>query len=328
MAFTTGSASSHHDLLDKLRIYLVAQGWTELTWSGVAATINDTQQLRMRGPGAGAGREVFLNFESLGVSGSSLYWWTCRGALAYDADITTWGAQLGEQPYPSLCNFWNGGAIPYWFYVNDRRVIVVAKCNTTYVSFYGGFFLPFGTPPQYPSPLAVLGNDYAAQIYTVSRTERRMFVEPGYGSSTQATGWVRGPTGVWLQGSNHQSGVANDGPLNIGYLNTRFLIWPYNCGGVDGGSAGITLWQSANNNGGIGGVTENLVPTFQNERPIIPTMILTPQMPPVGSLDGAFAIFGSALSSEQIITIGGRSFIVFNSLTRVSGNDFFAVERI
>jgi hypothetical protein len=34
------------------------------------------------------------------------------------------------------------------------------------------------------------------------------------------------------------------------------------------------------------------------------------------------------LSAEQIITIGARSFIVFNNLTRISSNDFFAVERV
>src|SRR3546814_13562475 len=56
-------------------------------------------------------------------------------------------------------------AMTYWFYVNDRRLVVVAKIGVYYMSLYAGFFLPYALPDEYSYPYFVSA--------TINRSEER-----------------------------------------------------------------------------------------------------------------------------------------------------------
>jgi hypothetical protein len=147
-------------------------------------------------------------------------------------------------------------SIPYWFVVNGRRVVVVAKLNTQYEIAYLGFVDPYFTPDQWPYPLAIGGalafgasipnwhdtawrwsntsNDHRALTHSDpgpsidSEPERRQF---------RARQW----SGSWLG----YMGTSNDG---IPYPSEHaHFIWPTCCGltlldpNLDGG---YTRWPA------------------------------------------------------------------------------------
>lgn len=330
MAFTTGTATDQNDLLDKLRLYLVAQGWTELAWSA-GATVNDSSVLHVRGPGAGAGKQVFVSVKTQAGAIAGYYSWELRGAVDYDSGAA-WGAQLGQSPTSCYLNLWSS-SITYWFFVNDRRFIVVAKCSTNYMSAHCGFILPWGTPADYPFPLYIAGDFYELQPYSYSYAARRMFVDPGNYTQTpgdaRAGGYARTATGVWYPIGNHSRSANNNYPQAYS-KGQRGISWPYHAGGSYGLSLGAQYYPHFWN-GGTGSVDaayafEALVPTQQGERPLLPVMLCPGDQSPLGVLDGVYCTGGTGLATEQLISIGARDFRVFQNIARNSPDDFFCVE--
>ncbi len=328
MAFTTGTAAGHKDLLDKLRLYLVAQGWTQLAWAP-GATATDESVLSVRGPGAGPGRQVFINIRTSVDPIVGSYSWEIRSAVGYNG-ATPWGSQMSESPGQVYFNTWDV-AIPYWFYANDRRFVVVGKCSTNYMSLHAGFFLPWGTPAEYPFPLFVCGDFHEKRPPSYNYSARRMFVDPGWENGVKANGWARTPDGLWYPVGNHGRNSNTNAP-SVPYKGQHCFVWPYHSG--NGGSYNIgaqyapEYWSGAQGAADSAWAGESMVPTQQNERPLIPVMIAASDQAPLGVLDAVYAVGGTGLTTEQLITIGGRNFRVFQNIQRNSPDDFFAVEEI
>lgn len=312
---TTGTASSHTDLLDKLRTWLTGTaGWTQNAWTG--------SNLNIQGPGSGSGRTVNLNITALSYPVDGVYCWQVDGSVGYDSSAL-FGNQSGEGT-PVFFNLWQN-SISYWFYANDRRVIVVAKCSTLYISLYAGFFLPWCQPAQYPFPLAIMGDYYTRTPYNTVNAGRRMCCDPGWSPTAMlSAGVVRDPQGVWQPITNQS--VSNSNDYATGYQRGRnYFAWPYSAaqdypnalswaGGTFGGSAG-----------GVG-VMDLMVPTAQSERLILPVHLNGTRDPALGALDGIYAPLGSGLSTEQVITAGGKTLRAFQNIHRLSANDFFLVD--
>lgn len=327
MAFTSGNATDYHDLLDRLRLYLVAQGWTQLSWAD-GGGVSALSTLKMRGPGAGAGREVFVNFQTVWDDVSAIYAWQFRTSPTYDGALG-WGAQLSEQPNDAYFNLWQN-AIPYWFYVNDRRLIVVAKTGTNYVSMHAGFFLPWGTPVQYPFPLYAAGDFNSAVPYSTNNSARRMCFDPGNVSTASPNGWARSADGVWYpiyQVDNTANTNRHRGPSK----GSRGFVWPFSAG--YGAANSVGQYNPLSWNGGGGSFDhewagEFFAPTQQGERCLMPIMLVGGDMGSMGVIDGAYAVGGLGLGPEQIITLGARNFRAFQNVQRNSPDDFFCVEEI
>lgn len=333
MAFTSGTATSHNDLLDKLRLYLVAQGWTQLAWTA-GATVNDTSTLKVRGPGAGAGKQVFVNIRTLTDSVLGAYSWELRGAVSYDGALP-WGGQVSESPSSCYLNLWQN-SISYWFYVNDRRFIVVAKCSTNYMSAHCGFILPWGTPAEYPFPLLIAGDFYQRQPWSYANAARRMFCDPGGAASAanpDASAYVRTATGVWTSVLNHTLNAANNYALGPTKTAARAYMWPYHVGQSMASFQSIGQHNPPTWNGGAAATAnayafESLVPTQQSERPLLPIMVTPHFEAPLGVIDGAYCVGGSGLATEQAIALGARNFKAFQNIARNSADDFFCVEEV
>lgn len=313
MAFTTGTATSYTDLLDKVRVFALANGWTANNW--VAGTT-----LQLQGPGTGANRNVFVNIYTYSDAPNGIYSWRVKAATAYISGAAE-GLNSGELPDTVYLNLWNN-SIEYWLSVNDRRIALVARVSTSYVSMYAGAFLPFCFPSQYPNPLVVMGDFGRPAIWSHLSSARRMCVDPGLLSSpTACSAYVRTPEGTWQKIYNQMdSNLSQKGPTAGGGVK----IWPYAADSLYKYYPGYDSWAPGNS--GTPHCFANFVTTRQGERFVMPCMIIPDNMSPYGVLDGMYATHGHNLSSEQQITSGARTFTAFQNITRTTPSDFFLFE--
>ena len=313
MAFTTGTATNYHDLLDKLRIYAVAQGWTQLRWTA-PASITANAELWLRGPGAGADRQVFVGFRSENNVTNGHYGWAMRGAIGFDSG-QAFDAQPGVSP-ATYFNTWQN-SIDYWFYVNDRRIIVVAKVSTTYVSLYAGFVLPFALPTEYPFPICVIGNFSTLAAYNLNNSGNRMFSDPG----TDA-GQIRlRTTATWRPISNASNSANTAYQASTGPASGSAVIWPNRTGRADTSTIGGD-WNQRNG-------LAKMRPNANGQYPLFQLHVIDfGNSEWLGALDGVYTSPGFNRSTEQVVTNGGRSFRHFQNLFRSTGRDFVIIEEV
>lgn len=311
MALTTGTATDYHDLLDKLRLWLTGTaGWTQLAWTA-PASLTDTATLWVRGPGAGPDRQVFVGIQSRNDTTQPAYGWAVRGAIGYDS-----GLGFGQQQGSSNEVFFNTwqNSIPYWFYANDRRFIVVAKVSTVYVPMYAGFMLPFALPSEYPFPLYIAGNYQSLKPADYTNSANRFLTDPGTGSAFYRRRTSSSWHPVW-----HHLASGSDTYLEEGNHTTRGFLWPMavprnnSNAGDDWSMHGFT-WLRPNINGEM--------PIWQSHLIDFGSQVLA------GALDGVFATPGFDRASEQVVTAGGRTFRLFQNIYRSTGRDFMAIEEI
>lgn len=324
MAFTSGTATSYHDLLDKLRQYLVTQGWTQLVWTA-PGSITSQAVLQMKAPGSGTGREIYINIRTVADAVAPYYSWRVRGATGYTAGAGE-GLNPGELGANVYFNLWQN-TIDYWFYVNDRRFIVVAKCSTAYMSLYAGLFLPFGAPSQYPYPLYIAGDYRLPVTWSSSDTSRRFFIDPGVSLNNggDSSGWVRLPSGIWAGVANATTGTAAD--QSVSPSGGQVSMWPQK-GDSNATSSGLLeSFGHSTSSAATVRALDNFVTTRQGERTLLPVMIIKQDEPPPGVLDGVFCPLGNGLATEQGMTIGSDTYKAFQNIQRSSGNDFMLIKQ-
>lgn len=328
MAFTSGTATDYIDLANKLRLWLTGTaGWTQLAWTPGNVTTG-SMSLYLRGPGAATDKQVFINIQSWFDDTQPAYAWDIRGAIGYDSS-QAFGAQPGGST-PTYFALWKS-TISYWFYANDRRFIVIAKCNTVYMSLYAGFGLPWAMPAEYPFPLYIAASDGILRPYNSTNSAHNSMVNTG-GANSQTGGdygggKVRMQDGSWSRVMNVQSGAPNDFPWN--YQQSTPFVYPYSLRGGSG-PANTQYWTAINFSSGGSldtGAVDNLIATAQSERLMMPVSIMN-TVAPAGlmALDGIYFPMGQGLSPEQTATLGARNFRMFNSVHRITCNDFFAIE--
>lgn len=324
MAWTSGTATSHYDLLVRLKAYLTGStNWSVFRWvdDGGATADGRGSVLNVRGPGVGAGQNVYVNISTVNSTLLPANGWQISASIGYSSAVA-WGNQQNESPQPFL-NLWNS-TINYWFFVNDRRIVVVAQTSTVFVSAYMGMFLPWATPAQYPLPLLVAGDSPVQQNWSTSISGRRMMCDCGQGA-----GYLRDPNGLWIQIANE---VANSAVNDQGYVAGSpallAMIWPWSAGSSNTGNSSVNGWNPSAFGQSSGGGLDSLIPTAQGERFVWPTMILSATSPPLGSLDGVYCSFGSGLSTTATVTANSRTFLCFQNIARTSGNDFFLMEEV
>lgn len=311
MAFTTGTATDYHDLLDQLRLWLTGTvGWTQLRWNA-PASLTDTAELWLRGPGAGPERRVNIGIRTGANTSKPAYGWEVRGSIAFDSGVA-YNQQNGVSP-GSWFNLWQN-SIPFWFYANDRRFIVVAKVSSTYIPMYAGFFLPFALPSEYAFPLLIGTNYRSLQTFDFDNSGNRFFIDPGLDSC-----FFRRRTVADWRAIENNTNSDNDNS-DPGPSNAEARMWPQSTT-VTAVRASFTSWQTS----GLAGLRPNAL----GESPLWQCHILDRDdnvMP--GALDGVFATPGFNRATEQVITSSGRTFRLFQNIFRSTGRDFMAIEEI
>ena len=208
MAIEIGTSTGMKDLLSKLRTFVIANNWvSEAYTTDVDVEIGD--ELYLRGPGSTDSENVHINIRTEGDVLNDLYGWQIFGATSYD-NAQPMTSQPGSSPANNymICT---DNAKDYWFYVNDRRIIVIIKENVRYFGAYMGFILPWGTPLDYPFPLYVCGNSTELRFTTNTGSRDRMFWDPGISpSGTFSYAALRLPDGSWNGVLNHAGNTSDD----------------------------------------------------------------------------------------------------------------------
>ncbi|WLJ71198.1 hypothetical protein [Sphingomonas phage Birtae] len=310
MAFTTGNATDYRDLLDKLRAYLVANGWTVNDFA-LGATLLDKSRLYVTGPGQVGGQEVNVSIDTEANSGTNAYAWRVCGHPDYDP-VLPFGQQLNNSPLHYFLLWPN--AMSYWFYVNDRRFVVIAKIGVYYMSMYAGFFLPYALPEEYPFPYFIGATTNYLDVYNRFNSGLRTFCDPGAGAASYME-----RAGVSWQSILNAGYSDNNSDYYYGVGNEGACIWPYRNPMVedDFNASGEIAWS----------FFRLLRPLANGKMPMWQAHVVDVANETVaGTLDGVFVTGGFNRVPEQIVTIDAQDYRLFININRNTPKHYFAIE--
>lgn len=307
MAFTTGTVTDYKDLLSDLKDFLEANDWTIEAFS-LGATMTDLASLVVTGPGIVGGQQPHISIATEANTGLNAYGWRVTGHPGYDSGLP-FGGQINNGPIHYYLLWPN--EMDYWFYVNDRRFIVVAKIGTYYMSMYAGFFLPYALPTEYPFPIFVGATASTLQVYNLNNSMIRSFCDP----SQNAASYYRREGLTWgglLNSYNATNAIDSYGSHGVP------TIWPYRTNVVDG---------DLNTSDQAWGFFRNLRPLANGKMPMWQVHIIDPVEAVVaGVLDGVFATGGFNRAPEQIVTVDAQDYRLFISGGVNDPKHYFAVE--
>jgi hypothetical protein len=175
MAKETGTAANYLDLMVHLRDFLITSVGSPSPYavvrdttpagSPIAYPSPETQEMIFRGDASNGGSPTrYWYFGIRTLTNGATYWnWEVKGFTGFNDGSPEGSVVFEDQPganpnsvYTPLQNT----TMTYWFWANERRVIVVVKTGTAYQMMYAGFLNTFGTELEYPYPLIVAGSSY------------------------------------------------------------------------------------------------------------------------------------------------------------------------
>mgnify|MGYP001304100193 CR=1 FL=1 len=229
------------------------------------------------------------------------YNWQLGGFTGYSA-----GVDFGLQP-GSITNsaslrgvvlpLWNQ-SIPYWFFANGRRVVVIAKVSSQFEAAYLGFLESYPSPAQWPYPLVVGGSmafssepeaGSTSWAYSYSGDQHTAFPKAKpYNMTNFSQLRVRLPDGSWK------------GFSSAGY-SAPGAIWPYT------------------------GTMSDFRPNLDGSYPLLPIVLSDATPNTYGRFDGVFATTGYGNGAENVLTVGRDSWLVVQNVYRNTKTDFYAV---
>jgi hypothetical protein len=289
----TPHATDYSDLLDKLVTFATANGWTQLE--------NTADKVVLQGEGAGTD-EIIVAIQEY-ASG-----WNLNGYTGYTNGLTFFN-QPGAIPLsvtdpcsPSM-PLW-GSAIPYWFVVSGRRIIVVAKVGTTFQMCYLGWYLPFASPNQYPYPMFVGGSCGGnAGVYTGTTALNSAFWRGQVAGQLQSHVTVL-PGGAQVSPANLWAPASN-------LADTFSGMFPYNTSPA--GANGIGQHSDA----------------IDGSKVLTPVTISIDSVTHIGllgDLDGVYHVPSG--SAEDVITIGADDYLVVQNVFRSAGTELAAIKLV
>lgn len=330
MSFVSGTATDYLDLLSKLKAFLTTdatlagltppQTWVvnrdvsppQLAPSGTvplfSGILPGDREIQLQWKGLAGTDNFYGSITAYHDTANDIYNWSLRGQVGYSVP-----ASLEGQPgvsNASIISLWNQ-SMPYWIFGNGRRVILVVKVSTTYEMLYIGSILQYGTPSQMPYPFffgATQGYSYTVRFST-SDFRHRAFFDPGAMGA-----YFRDTAGVWRVVANEYSntgGTPQDG-------NTTFT-YPYG-----GSSINRALVAQLRQNQDL---TYTLTPVEiiqSNYSVVSPTIPINENV--WGALDGVYHITGFGLGSEDTVTVGGVTYLVFADTSRTGAQNYVALK--
>jgi hypothetical protein len=260
-------------------------------------------------PGNGGLNQIIVGAKTFADVPTDYYNWRLGGFSSYNS-AAAFNAQPGyvggaAQAHSSpVLTLWNS-SIPYWIVANGRRVIVVAKVSTVYVTAYVGFLASYMAPGSFPYPLIVGGNlAFYTEPVTTSPSwrwsytggEMRNFAIPyavQIGPEDVSTLKLRLASGSW-RGFDISPSEAAYGQ-----------VWPFAY--VD--QAALCDWR----------------PNLDGGYPLLPVVLFDNTPNVYGELDGVHATSGFSQGSENTVTVKGIPYLVVQNVFRNTKADFFAV---
>lgn len=222
---------------------------------------------------------------------------------------------------------WNT-LMPYWFAASGRSLRFGVKVATSYEGGYLGFILPYGSPNQYPYPLAVGGSlvPYessrgAAWRYSYVNWRHSVFPGPGAESSPlgegySATLYLRAPDGQWRYFSNR--GTSNPDAITGPSQSTSP---PYAPSG-----AWRSVWPHCMNDQWSSGklaYRECLGGGYMPQPCILLQRLPVPLV--FGELEGVYAISGYQNAAGNTTVIDGKPAVILQNAYRTTVHEFWAL---
>ena len=332
VAITGAQANNLNGPLDFTIEYWSGSAWViagsfvnETAWGASERRVFRLAQYIWLAPGNDGAGQIYVGIHPHRNDAAGWYNWRLGGFTSYSAS-TDWhnqpgglkrgdylgGGGLTYGPELPLAN----GSMTYWFVVNGRRVMGVAKSGSTYSPFYLGLIAPYASPGQWPYPLFV-GGALAFELEPINSDSKwaignthgqhtsyaNPFTAIKLGGQTLTHNWspamLRKPDGSWLGFYSHSDFYAVNQVL-VGAL------WPY--------AYGFT----------------NLKPDLDGTYSVMPIVLI--ERPPnatnvYGQFDGVQAVTGTSLTPEAAITIGIDTWIAFPDVTRSTASDYFAMKK-
>lgn len=311
MPFETGTATDIHDMLEKLETFCgTVLGWT-IVDSDIPSDILQTARLIMRPIGTGSNRPfAIINSQSDGPAGR--YTLSLRMAEDYDP-ILPFGSNAGVSEFTRT--HFSQNPFTYWFYGNDRRLIVIGKIGTIYTSFYIGLFLPFALPNEYLMPWIVMGNNRLFEDINQENSRNRFIADPG-----QFAAHMRLRSGVWIPIANQSDSTLAE-PNFISTFESG-MVWPSRTNWATGSSAG-SFGQTRS--------MPNIRPNLAGEMPLFQAHLwqrMETRGQFVGALDGVYVAPGFGRAPEQLVSFGGSDYRLFANVHRTGPQHLMAIEEI
>lgn len=295
MAFTSGTATNHVDLYNKLRDFLVAgmsptgERWTQISGNGGVLTATD--EIVLKGPGLAGSDEVLVGLKIFASAGSDYFNLAFNGLTIWNPALATVDAQINRSGWKTL-HLWDD-VIDYWFVASGRRFIVVVRISTFYFASYVGFTLPLALPSQYPYPLFVgASSDLTTTRWSFVDPRMRNFFDACEGGAA-----LLFPDVVWRWCANWQN-TTNDGN-QIDNVNMQPWRWDYTPlrDNIDGSYTLIPATVVSNN----------------------------PYQAQICRMDGVFRVTGFGNSAGSLIAVGGVNHLVVPNVYRNSWQHFAAI---
>lgn len=307
MAHTSGTATDHADLLNKLNTYLTVTLGTP--WTSKRAVSGS--EMIWQAPGGGSD-EIIVGAKVFTSVPGDFYNWRLGGFQNYDAALA-FEAQSGYvgAAAPSPVFTLTNGSIPYRFYASGSRVIVLAKISSVYVVAYLGFLSSYMSPGAFPYPLVVGGNlafdtpepgaNDVLWRWSNSGDENSNFPIPLAGTSG-------GTSGDWQSSLRLRLATGSWRGFNVNPVGTtRGRTYPHSA--IQGGTAD---WRT------------NLDGSYE----VFPIVLAdaSPSSEVYGELDGIVAVTGFGNSAESTLTIGSDTYYVVPNVFRGGVADYFAIK--
>lgn len=308
----TPHATDYSDLLAKFATFVLAQ-------ASYSAHLNDGTTLIVESTGTGGTDNIIWGIQKYSNVGAGNFGWWLNGYTGYDSGLAfhTQPGAIDPTVLPAL-PLWNS-TIPYWFFVNERRAIVVAKVNGRYMTMHMGLMLPCGSPAVYAYPIMISGtarSNYLASVLPVTpdnigngNSVGWICLNNGSGSNNGLAA-VRLPDGTWYR-PNQPSAASWSGAVE------GFWPWTEQFSVATGGYSGIRP------------STDSGVDDYPLYRPILCTADSNIGNTALGTiwafLDGIWFVPGFSNAAEN--TINSSAYIVFQNVFRTDSMSYFAITK-
>ena len=230
-------------------------------------------------------------------AGLQIWNWVHRCATGFSPS-QTWSVQPGvSDKYYSAFVDTN---VLYWIIGSGRRYCVGSKSGSTYHGMYQGLFLPFGSPAEYPLPIANLGQNDVATAYNSGLVDFNVFCFP------DRSGEIRTVDGLWLEAAD----IATTGFIQL---------WPaasvgYNVEGV---------WDNHENYPNNGDHILFPIVIIRGPAGGISVPLGTDTF---GVLDGVRRVTGFGNAAETILTISAVDHVVLQNTNESTRHNFWTME--
>lgn len=296
--WTSGTATDYRDLLARLRQFVTTdmtpagERWTELRWETTATT----QELLLKGPGLAGVDEIYVGIRSYENANSGWYWWDLQGLTGHVSNLGFYAQPGADSQYPVGLPLWQY-SIPYWFFANGRRIVIVAKVGTSYETGYLGFMLPYATPQEHFYPMFVGGTQ------TPKLSRMRFESSDGHRAffNTKNTDADMVAARIWMAGAWEY--VMNTSPSADVSMTYPYVLPEFASVGhcYDG--------------------SHILIPVQYMRR----NALSLSQRHWFGALDGVFFVSGMNNAAENIVTVSGADYFVVQNCHRTAWNEHAAI---